>query len=163
MQETQAEKLTDRQERFCREYLVDLNATQAAKRAGYSSHTANEQAARLLAKASVKVRVTELQNEAAKRNDVTVDDVLAMLLQSYKNATAANQHGPAVRAVELLGKRRGMFKDKVELSEVQALSDDALIAYLAGGDEKKAAMLREMLGSEDEYTQQPDRAFQVGV
>jgi phage terminase small subunit len=148
MQENQAEQLTDRQERFCREYLVDLNATQAAKRAGYSSHTANEQAARLLAKASVKARVTELQNAAAKRNDVTVDDVIQMLLQSYKNATAANQHGPAVRAVELLGKWHGMFKDKVEMSDVRAASDNDLVAALSGGDPARAAMLREMLCSD---------------
>jgi hypothetical protein len=59
----------------------------------------------------VASRVTELQNEAAKRNEIKVDDVIAMLLESYRDAKAANQHGPAVRAVELLGKRLGMFRD----------------------------------------------------
>lgn len=148
MRENQAEQLTDRQERFCREYLVDLNATLAAKRAGYSSRTANEQAARLLAKDSVKARVAELQNAAAKRNDITVDEVIAMLLECYRDAKAANQHGPAVRAVELLGKRLGMFRDKIEVSEVRAMSDDELVAALSDGDPAKAAMLREMLCSD---------------
>lgn len=41
--------MTDKQARFCEEYMIDLNATQAAIRAGYSPKTANEQAARLLA------------------------------------------------------------------------------------------------------------------
>ena len=148
MQENQAEQLTDRQERFCREYLVDLNATQAAKRAGYSSRTANEQAARLLAKASVKARVAALQQEAAKRNDVTVDGVIAMLLECYRDAKAANQHGPAVRAVELLGKRRGMFRDKIELSDVRAASDADLIKAIAGDDKELAVMLAKSLPSD---------------
>lgn len=54
-------KLTDRQELFAREYLKDLNATQAAIRAGYSEKTANEQGARLLANVSVAKRIAELK------------------------------------------------------------------------------------------------------
>ena len=53
--------LTPKQQRFVAEYLKDLNATQAAIRAGYSEKTANEQGARLLAKASVREAVTEGQ------------------------------------------------------------------------------------------------------
>ena len=49
--------LTAKQELFVAEYLVDLNATQAAIRAGYSEKTANEQSARLLAKVSVQAAV----------------------------------------------------------------------------------------------------------
>ena len=47
--------MTPRQLRFVDEYLVDLNATQAAMRAGYSGRTANEQGARLLANASTSI------------------------------------------------------------------------------------------------------------
>ena len=47
-------RLTAKQKRFCDEYLIDLNATQAAIRAGYSARTANEQGARLLANVSVQ-------------------------------------------------------------------------------------------------------------
>ena len=50
MQESKIVSLTDRQERFCEEYLLDLNATQAAIRAGYSRKTANQQGPRLLGK-----------------------------------------------------------------------------------------------------------------
>ena len=47
-------QLTDRRQKFVDEYLMDLNATQAAIRAGYSARTANEQAARLLANVSIQ-------------------------------------------------------------------------------------------------------------
>lgn len=52
--------MTDKQARFCEEYMIDLNATQAAIRAGYSPKTANEQAARLLANVSIQNRIAQL-------------------------------------------------------------------------------------------------------
>lgn len=64
-------KLTDKQELFAREYLKDLNATQAAIRAGYSEKTANEQASRLLANVKVQNRIGELKH---KRNEqISID------------------------------------------------------------------------------------------
>jgi len=68
--------LNDKQERFCREYVIDLNGTQAAIRAGYSEKTANEQAAALLAKLSIKQRVKELQDKIGERLDLTADMVV---------------------------------------------------------------------------------------
>ena len=47
--------MTDKQARFCEEYMIDLNATQAAIRAGYSPKTAQEQSARLLSNVMVKI------------------------------------------------------------------------------------------------------------
>ena len=48
-----------------------------------------------------------------KRTEIEVDDVFDMLLESYRNAKGVDQHGPAVRAVELLGKHLAMFKDRI--------------------------------------------------
>ena len=59
--------LTDKQEMFCREYLIDLNATQAAIRAGYSAKTANRTASENLSKPDIKLRIAELK---AQRNDL---------------------------------------------------------------------------------------------
>ena len=59
--------MTDKQARFCEEYMIDLNATQAAIRAGYSPKTANEQAARLLANVSIQNRIAQLQAEPPHR------------------------------------------------------------------------------------------------
>ncbi len=116
--------LTPKQERFCHEYMVDLNATQAAIRAGYSEKTAQEQGSRLLSKVIVKTRISELQAEVAARTDVTIDDVIGMLRESYRDAKAANQHGPAVRAVELLGKRHGLFTDVHKQADNEVLKPE---------------------------------------
>lgn len=64
-------KLTDKQELFAREYLKDLNATQAAIRAGYSVKTAQEQASRLLSNVMVQSRISELK--ADRNEEVGID------------------------------------------------------------------------------------------
>lgn len=71
--------LTDKQEQFCLEYLTDLNATQAAIRAGYSENTANEQGSRMLAKVNVQKCIAELQAERAERLQIQQDDILREL------------------------------------------------------------------------------------
>lgn len=68
--------MTPKQEAFVREYLIDLNATQAAIRAGYSVRTAQEQASRLLSNVIVKAAVAEAVQARGKRLDVSADDVL---------------------------------------------------------------------------------------
>lgn len=64
---------------FVAEYLVDLNATQAAIRAGYSPRTANEQGAQLLAKLSVAEAVAKAKAERSARLGLTADRVLEEL------------------------------------------------------------------------------------
>lgn len=68
--------LTPKQERFCQEYLIDLNATQAATRAGYSKKTANEQGARLLANVSVSSHINKLKLERSRNTGITAERVL---------------------------------------------------------------------------------------
>lgn len=73
--------LTDKQEMFCREYLIDLNATQAAIRAGYSAKTANRTASENMSKPDIKLRIAELK---AQRNDlvgINAEYVLNRLLE----------------------------------------------------------------------------------
>lgn len=70
------DKLTLKQQRFVDEYLIDLNATQAAIRAGYSKRTANEQAARLLAKVSVQEALQNARKAQVKRTHINADRVL---------------------------------------------------------------------------------------
>lgn len=71
--------LTPKQERFVREYLVDLNATQAAIRAGYSKKTANEQGSRLLAHVSIQEAIAKGTEKKAAKLEVTADRVLREL------------------------------------------------------------------------------------
>jgi len=68
--------LTPKQQRFVAEYLIDLNATQAAVRAGYSEKTANEQGARLLANASVAEAVAKGKAGQLEKADISATRVL---------------------------------------------------------------------------------------
>ncbi|MFB5761039.1 terminase small subunit [Paenibacillus medicaginis] len=68
--------LTAKQKLFIKEYLVDLNATQAAIRAGYSAKTANEQGARLLANVSVQAAIQVAMDKRAAKLEITADMVL---------------------------------------------------------------------------------------
>ncbi len=69
-------KLTPKQKRFVSEYLIDLNATQAAIRAGYSPKTANEQGARLLANVSIAQTIQKAMQDREQRTEITQDRVL---------------------------------------------------------------------------------------
>lgn len=68
--------LTPKIKRFCEEYIKDLNGTQAAIRAGYSSKTANEQASQLLAKLNVKNYISELKQSLSNKNEGLAQQVI---------------------------------------------------------------------------------------
>ena len=72
-------KLTEKQQRFVDEYLIDLNATQAAIRAGYSVKTANEQGSQNLAKLSIQQAIAEQMAERSKRTGINQDRVVLEL------------------------------------------------------------------------------------
>lgn len=71
--------LTPKQERFCEEYLVDLNASAAARRAGYSKDTAASIGGENLQKPEIAARITELRKERSERVQVDADRVLREL------------------------------------------------------------------------------------
>jgi phage terminase small subunit len=72
--------MTPKQNRFIAEYLKDLNATQAAIRAGYSAKTARQQGAENLSKPDIAAAVADAVKRRSERVEVTVDDVLRELL-----------------------------------------------------------------------------------
>lgn len=74
-------ELNIKQEAFCREYIVDLNATQAAIRAGYSEKTANRIANQLMSKLDIQVRTAELMKERNEKLKVDANYVLHRLIQ----------------------------------------------------------------------------------
>ena len=77
-------KLTDKQELFCHEYLIDLNKSQAAIRAGYSEKTAGETGYENLKKPQIQERITELQAERAKQLNIDKDFVVTNLLEAMR-------------------------------------------------------------------------------
>lgn len=136
-------KLTDRQKEFVRQYLVDLNATQAAIRAGYSERTASRIGPELLGKTCVREAIEKAQVKRAQRVEVTQDYVINNLVEiverTMQRAPVMNRKGEQVtdeegrnvwcfdakganRALELLGKHLGIFTDKVKAEVSGGLS-----------------------------------------
>ena len=121
--------MTPKQECFCREYLVDLNATAAAHRAGYSERTAKQQGSRLLTNADVQAAIAEAQEARAKRTGLAQDDVVRGLLKEAELTGEGSHHAARVSAWAHLGRHLSMFNDKLSLGgnvtvEVVRFSDD---------------------------------------
>ena len=82
--------LTAKQKRFVAEYMLDLNATQAAIRAGYSQRRASEIAYQLLQKTPVQDAIAAAQEIREKRLDITADRVVAELARlAFADTTTA--------------------------------------------------------------------------
>ncbi len=97
-------KLTPKQQRFVEEYLVDLNATRAAIRVGYSEKTAYSQGQRLLKHAEIARAVNAAQEARTERTKIDQDWVIEKLIGVYETAIAGQPRNPAAanRALELL-------------------------------------------------------------
>jgi phage terminase small subunit len=118
--------LTAKQSAFIDEYMIDLNASQAAIRAGYSAKTAEWIGPQLLKKSHVAEEIAKGMAKRQIRTDLTADQVLANIDLIRKDAMRdafdkeGNQtmlnHAAALRACELLGKHMGMFGDKMALT-----------------------------------------------
>lgn len=124
--------LNEKQQRFADEYLIDLNATRAAIRAGYSEKTAYSQGERLLRHAEVKSYIKEKMDERKEDTIASADEVMRYLTavirgQSRSHVLARNDLGAEyilekppdekerLKAAELMGKRHQLFTDKVKV------------------------------------------------
>lgn len=108
--------LTPKQEMFVREYLIDLNATQAAIRAGYSAKNADKIGSELLGKTGVRAAVQAGMDKRAEKAIITADEVLANIRRLAQKAEDMDDNGNALRANELLGKHLKLFTDRIEQS-----------------------------------------------
>lgn len=145
-------ELTDKQQSFCCEYMIDKNGTQAAIRAGYSKNGADVTASQLLANTKVYARVKELQDEQETRTEITADFVIQSLkevaLRCMTNKPVmewdyeakaltqkVDEEGKGIyefdsqganRALELLGKHKGVFEvdNKQKQAVIQVNIDD---------------------------------------
>lgn len=166
--------MTEKQKRFIEEYLIDLNATQAAIRAGYSSDTAQQIGSENLSKPVIRAQIDKALAERSRRTGINQDRVLTELakialvnpgmvidarnaticedateedlaaVQSVKVKTSFSETGQMVereirmadklKALELLGRHLGMFKDKIEVSglETEKSKLDDLIKQMRG-------------------------------
>lgn len=165
--------MTKKQKRFCEEYLIDLNATQAAIRAGYSPDTAKAIGCENLTKPDIRAHIDLVMAERSRRTGVNADRVIRELAKiAFVNATdvidpktatvkenalpedtAAIQSvkvktfgedglereikmADKLKALEMLGRHLGMFKDKLELSgglDTEKTKLDDLLQQMRGG------------------------------
>jgi transcription termination factor Rho len=115
----QSKNLNAKQQCFVSEYLIDLNGTQAAIRAGYSVKTANEIAAENLSKPSIKAAIGAALAERAAKSKRKASDVLADVQELAKTAKAKYMAAPenhnmlngALKALELEGKHLGVAQN----------------------------------------------------
>lgn len=133
-----------KQQRFADEYLIDLNATQAAIRAGYSAKTANRTGPRLLSNVVIseyiQAKLEEIHNQKTADAQEVIeylssvmrgehqDQVLKLVGDGVQVVTNIKVSAKdRIRAAELIGKRFGMFTDKTDLTVSQPI-------VISGGD-----------------------------
>ncbi len=85
--------LNDRQKLFCEKYAGSLNASKAAVEAGYSKNNPTVTSTRIMKIPAVQEYIAKLQAEAAERNNVTVDEVIEKLRNTYKDSAAFRLSG----------------------------------------------------------------------
>lgn len=139
------QKLTAKQQRFCDEYLIDLNATQAAIRAGYSAKTAqaigSENLTKPLLKQYIEARMAAKEEKLIAKQDEILKYLTSVLRGESESeivvvegtgdgCSEANilRKGPdekeRLKAAELLGKRYGLYTESVVVAEAPKIIDD---------------------------------------
>jgi phage terminase small subunit len=148
-------KMTAKQMRFCDEYLIDLNATQAAIRAGYSEKNARNIASENMAKPNIKAYIDQRmaekeskliadQNEILKyltsvmrgesQSEIVVVESIGDFTTEARTMQKAPDEKERLRAAELLGKRYGLYKENVEQTVDMELNITVDYGDEEGGD-----------------------------
>lgn len=147
-------KLNEKQRRFADEYIIDMNATQAAIRAGYSERTARSQGQRLLTKVDIQEAIQKRLDEKTEKLIMKQDEILVRLSeQARREATdyqvvltekpsfddngnflgieknpeivqVPTQNKDAIKAMELLGKRYAMWTEKQQVENITPIFVD---------------------------------------
>lgn len=110
--------LTPKQQRFVEEYLIDLNATQAAIRAGYSEKNADKIGSQLLGKTRIAASIRDAQEKRTRRTEITADYVLTTIRETVEALLNDREKNAAniFKGSELLGKHIKLFTDKHEIT-----------------------------------------------
>jgi phage terminase small subunit len=125
--------LTAKQQLFVKEYLVDLNATQAAIRAGYSEATAKEMGYENLTKPHIKEAIDKVLNKRSEKLEISAEYVLRGLKDIADNNKEKTQN--RIKAFELMGKHIKMFTDKVEQQVI--MDNTVTVVFDEGMDDEE--------------------------
>ena len=155
--------MTDKQKRFCEEYMIDLNATQAAIRAGYSPKTAQQTSHENLLKPVIQNYIAQLQAEQSRRTGVSADRVVRELARiAFVNAS--DLIDPETASVKLDASRDDLAA--VQSIKVKTFGEDGLEHEVKLADKLKALdLLGRHLGmfsnSSDDSTEQLNEAKKI--
>ena len=129
-------KLNNKQTRFAQEYLVDLNGTQAAIRAGYSPRTANEQASRMLANVNVSNYIAELRSNQQERTQISADMVINELAKiAFSDVSRVFTTDNRLLDVDQMDAKDTAAIASIEVEETTEI-DDAGEPFTAGATKK---------------------------
>lgn len=108
--------LTAKQQRFVDEYLIDLNATAAYKRAGYATtgHGANVNASKLLTNTEIRAALELSNRERQKTTKIDAAYVLSTIVSTIERCRELDDAGNVLRGTEQLGRHLKLFTDKTE-------------------------------------------------
>jgi len=115
-------KLTDKQQKFCDEYLVDLNAKQAAIRVGYSEKTASEQSSRLLSNVKIQNYIQNKQKKTSDKLEINKELILQMVFDIAKSK--GERTNDRLKAIEIVNKMLGL--NEAEKHEVKEMLEQPL-------------------------------------
>ena len=109
--------LTPKQEKFCYEYIVNLNGAQAARKAGYKGPNYSALAAGLMQNKKIRTKIRKLLLKKSKKTKITAEYVLNILDTEIQRVIADPEHKPQdlYKGVELLGRHLAMWTDKVQI------------------------------------------------
>lgn len=120
-------ELTEKQKRFCQEYVIDLNATQAAIRAGYSEDTADVQGSRLLGNVKVENFIKELQSDKSDELNITFNDIARGV---YEIAINSDRDTDKLKAYDQLSKMFGHYeKDNTQRQPITNINLKELVEF----------------------------------
>lgn len=121
---TAKRKLTAKQEQFCQEFMIDLNATQATIRAKYPEKSARTVGCENLAKPNIQARITELREEVAKNTGVTIKSVINGIVDTRTRAMDEGDEFMAeLKASDMLMRHVGGYEKDNEIGITDDLSD----------------------------------------
>lgn len=111
------ELLTKKQKKFCEEYIIDGNGTQACIRSGYSARCAKEQATRMLTKAHIQKYLAELRSELKKDTIASAQEVRERLTKFIRGEEHEECLFNSESGIQS-GKKQIVPKDKLKAMEI---------------------------------------------
>lgn len=134
-----AAKLTPKQKRFVDEYLVDLNATQAAIRAGYSKKTARSSGQRMLTNVDIADAIASAKKERSERTEITIDRVVRELARlGLSDVRKLFDHTGQLKSISELADDTAAMIASIDVSVVGSGEDSEVIKRIKLWDKNSA-------------------------